>query len=82
MNAELDRRAVHKELFSELASALESSAQRIRAIDPGSLEEARTVGKKQLPTTIGGLLVHVAEHSQRHVGQAIITARMVAAHLK
>jgi uncharacterized damage-inducible protein DinB len=82
MNAELDLRAVHQELFSEQASALESSAKRIRAMDPGSLEEARTVGKEQLATTIGGLLVHVAEHSQRHVGQTIITARTVAAHLK
>jgi uncharacterized damage-inducible protein DinB len=82
MNTELDPRTVHKELFAELASALERSAKRIRAIDPGSLEEARSVGKKQLPTTVGGLLVHVAEHTQRHVGQAITTAKIVAAHLK
>jgi uncharacterized damage-inducible protein DinB len=42
------------------------------------LEEARTVGKKQLPTTVGGLLVHVADHTQRHVGQAITTAKIVS----
>jgi len=28
---------------------------------------------------VGGLLVHVAEHTQRHVGQAITTAKIVVA---
>jgi hypothetical protein len=43
------------------------------------MEEERQVGKKQLPTTVGGLLVHVADHTQRHVGQAITTSKIVAA---
>jgi len=32
-----------------------------------------------LPTTVGGLLVHVADHTQRHVGQAVTTAKIVVA---
>jgi len=36
------------------------------------------VGEKHLPTTLGGLLVHIADHTQRHVGQAITTAKVVA----
>jgi uncharacterized damage-inducible protein DinB len=44
-----------------------------------NLDEVRTVGKKQLPTTVAGLLVHIADHTQRHVGQAITTAKIVAA---
>jgi hypothetical protein len=43
------------------------------------LGEARWVGKKRLPSTVGGLLVHIAEHTQRHVGQAITTAKVVRA---
>jgi hypothetical protein len=82
MKAEMNPGAVHKELFSELASALAASARRTRAIDPASLDEARTVGRKQLPTSVGGLLVHVADPTQRHVGQAITTAKVVAAHQK
>lgn len=82
MKTELDPSAVHKELFGELAAAMERSAQRIRAIDPGQLEEPRVVGKRQLPTTVGGLLVHVADHTQRHVGQAITTSKVVRSHLK
>ena len=82
MKTEMDPGAVHKELFSELASALAQSANRIRAIAPASLDEPRAVGRNQLPTTVGGLLVHVAYHTQRHVGQAITTAKVVGAHLK
>jgi uncharacterized damage-inducible protein DinB len=62
-----------------LAAGLASAAERVRAIDPAKLEERRAVGKQRLPTTVGGLLVHVADHTQRHVGQAITTAKVVAA---
>jgi DinB family protein len=82
MKTEVDSDAVHKELFMELTSALASGAQRILAIDPATFEEPRTVGRKQLPTTVGGLLVPVADHTQRHGGQAITTAKIVAAHVK
>ena len=41
------------------------------------LEAARGVGRKQLPTSAGGALVHVADHTQRHVGQVVTTARVV-----
>jgi uncharacterized damage-inducible protein DinB len=82
MKTEMDSGAVHKVLFSELTSALERSAKRIRAIDPASLDDPRTVGRKQLPTSVGGLLVHVADHTQRHVGQAVTTAKVVTAHVK
>jgi len=41
------------------------------------LDEPRAVGKRRLPSTVAGLLVHVADHTQRHVGQAITTAKIV-----
>jgi uncharacterized damage-inducible protein DinB len=64
-------------IFSELESAIESAGRRIRALDPARLEEPRQVGRSELPTTLGGLLVHVADHTQRHVGQAITTAKLL-----
>ena len=70
--------AIDKEL-SELRSALESAAQRVRALAGQDLEAARAVGRQLLPTSLGGLLVHLAEHTQRHVGQAITTAKLVRA---
>jgi len=50
----------------------------IRALDPAVLPEPRGVGRKRLPTTVGGLLTHIAEHTQRHVGQAISAAKWAA----
>jgi len=35
------------------------------------------VGRAMLPSTVGGLLIHCAEHTQRHVGQAVTTAKVV-----
>jgi uncharacterized damage-inducible protein DinB len=66
-------------LFTELNSALAKSMIRIQAFDASLFELIRVVGRKQLPTTVAGLLVHVADHTQRHVGQAITTAKLVMA---
>ena len=79
LKTELDSGATRDELFAEIESALARSATRIRAIDASRLDETRKVGKKELPTTVGGLLVHVADHTQRHVVQAITTAKIVRA---
>jgi uncharacterized damage-inducible protein DinB len=77
MKAELSPGATHGELFSELDHALQLSDKRIRAFSVEDIEQARTIGRQQLPTTVGGILVHVADHTQRHVGQAITTAKLV-----
>lgn len=79
MKTELSPGATRNELLAELVVGFSKSARRIRAFSAQQLEEHRTVGKKQLPTTVGGLLVHVADHAQRHVGQAITTAKIVMA---
>jgi hypothetical protein len=79
LESELGAMATAQELFSEFEVALGAAAARIRALVSIPLDEARQVGRKALPTTVGGLLVHVAEHTQRHVGQAITTAKVVRA---
>jgi hypothetical protein len=48
----------------------------IRALDPAIFADSRRVGRKQLPTTVMGLVVHLAEHTQRHVGELIVTAKV------
>ena len=77
LKLEMDSGARRDDLFSELASAILKSAARIRAIEVKEFEQSRSVGKKSLPTTVAGLLVHIADHTQRHVGQAITTAKIV-----
>jgi hypothetical protein len=56
--------------------AFDQSEQTIRELDPAVLGAARAVGRKQLPTTVIGLVVHLAEHTQRHVGELIVTAKL------
>jgi uncharacterized damage-inducible protein DinB len=79
LKAEFDADARRSELFAELHATLEKSIERIRALDATRLSDAREVGRRRRPTTVGGLLIHVAEHTQRHVGQAITTAKIVTA---
>jgi uncharacterized damage-inducible protein DinB len=79
LKTELSPSATKTDLFAELSAACKKSAQRIHQLASTDLEATRTVGGKHLPTTVGGLLVHVADHTQRHVGQAITTSKFVVA---
>jgi hypothetical protein len=76
---EMDPGPGREELLRRVDESLRSSEQTIRALDPAVLEQPRAVGRKRLPTTAAGLLVHLAEHTQRHVGAAIVTAKLVSA---
>ncbi len=51
----------------------------LRATDPDTLLEHRGVGRRALPSTVLGLLFHVAEHTRRHAGQVVATAGIIAA---
>jgi hypothetical protein len=66
--------ASREELLAELDSAFKRAELVVRSIDPATLRDPREVGRKRLPTTVIGLLTHIAEHTQRHVGQAITAA--------
>ena len=65
------------ELLPLVDQSLEKSEGELRQIDPASLYAARVVGRRALPTTVLGLIVHLAEHTQRHLGQAIIIAKLL-----
>jgi uncharacterized damage-inducible protein DinB len=66
------------QLLAALDRAFRNAEAVIRTMDPATLADARTVGRKRLPTTVIGLLTHIAEHTQRHVGQAITAAKLAA----
>jgi hypothetical protein len=63
------------ELLARIDRVFRRAEETIRAFDPARLAEAREVGRQRLPTTAMGLLIHIAEHTQRHVGQAISAAK-------
>jgi uncharacterized damage-inducible protein DinB len=79
LESELSAEANGGELFAEFAAALDQATSRVRALVSVPLDGLRKVGRREVPTTVGGLLVHVADHTQRHVGQAITTAKIVLA---
>jgi len=63
-------------LLALVEHSLSRSEDRLRQIDPASIYDARSVGRRALPTTVIGLLVHLAEHTQRHLGQAITLSKL------
>ena len=65
------------DLIAEIHSALAVCEGRLRQIKPEDIFERRTVGRQHLPTTVIGLLVHLAEHTQRHLGQAITLSQIL-----
>jgi uncharacterized damage-inducible protein DinB len=64
-------------LVREARAAAASALAQVRATPREALLEPRAVGRRQLPSTVLGLLHHAAEHATRHTGQAITTARIV-----
>jgi uncharacterized damage-inducible protein DinB len=64
------------ELLEAFDLQVERALNQLRAMDAQTLTDTRMVGRKQLPSTVLGLLFHAAEHVQRHVGQLLVTARM------
>jgi hypothetical protein len=66
-------------LIRDTQAAMARAIDVLRATPRDTLLEPRAVGRKALPSTVIGLLCHVAEHTQRHVGQCIVTSKVVRA---
>jgi uncharacterized damage-inducible protein DinB len=67
-------------LLDHLEQNVQLYLQQLAHTSESSLIEPRTIGRKALPTTHLGLLFHAAEHTQRHLGQLLVTARVVKAN--
>jgi uncharacterized damage-inducible protein DinB len=67
------------ELLAEVEASFSNAAERIRTLATANFDTPRGVGRKQLPTSIGGALIHVADHTQRHTGQVVTTAKVLRA---
>jgi uncharacterized damage-inducible protein DinB len=66
-------------LLGEVKASFSNAFDRIRTLAGADFNLFRGVGRKQLPTSIGGALIHVADHTQRHVGQVVTTAKVLKA---
>jgi uncharacterized damage-inducible protein DinB len=75
VTAEQEPTADRAMLLTELDRVFSAAEAVVRGIDPATLADPREVGRQRLPTTVIGLLTHIAEHTQRHTGQAIVCAK-------
>jgi hypothetical protein len=69
-----------KHLVTLAQARIDFMLDALRRTPDATLFDARTVGRAQLPTNVFGLLFHIAEHTQRHTGQVIATAKMARAN--
>lgn len=74
-----DERETLTALLDEVKASFANATARVRALANADMNSFRGVGRKQMPTSVGGLLVHVADHTMRHVGQVVTTAKVLKA---
>ena len=66
----------HAELLRGVSTSIERVLAALAELEPADLHVPRLVGRAGLPSTVLGLLFHIAEHTQRHTGQIVTTAKI------
>ena len=66
-----------KGLLTRFNNQVNKALTQLKNIEEKNLLEPRGVGRKQIPSNQLGLLFHAAEHTQRHVGQLLVTIRIL-----
>lgn len=79
LSVELEPGMTVPSMLAEFRITLREAEVRVAALPLAEIDQPRWVGGKRLPTTLAGLLVHLADHTQRHAGQAVTTAKLLVA---
>ena len=66
------------DLLQQFNSQVNAAIEQLKNTKEESVFETRYVGRKQIPSNMLGLLFHAAEHTQRHTGQLLVTARILS----
>lgn len=66
-----------EQLLEDWHNAVEAALRQLASTPATTLSQPRLVGRKQLPSTVLGLLFHAAEHASRHTGQIVTTSKLV-----
>ncbi|HUQ97503.1 MAG TPA: DinB family protein [Chitinophagaceae bacterium] len=69
--------ATTQQLVAAFAKQVETALLQLQQANEATLLETRNVGRAGLPSTTLGLYVHAAEHTMRHTGQVLVTARIL-----
>jgi uncharacterized damage-inducible protein DinB len=65
------------DLVQQFNLQVDSAMQQLSETDESILTQVRGVGQAQLPSTVIGLYVHAAEHTMRHLGQLLVTVKIL-----
>ena len=76
LRAEHEPGASRAELLTAAQASLARAEKLIRDVPPREFGAPRFIGRKRIETTAIGLIIHMAEHTQRHVGQLIVLCRL------
>ena len=80
MKAEGDPLRTNKttsDLLKDFDKLVDKALKELQDIKEEELTQPRSVGRAQFPSTVMGLLFHAAEHTMRHLGQLIVTVKVV-----
>lgn len=67
-----------EQLIEKAVAGINEALEALKITPPDTLFEPRFVGRKKLETNVFGLLFHIAEHTARHTGQIVTTAKIVS----
>jgi uncharacterized damage-inducible protein DinB len=66
-----------QQLIQQFEQKVNAAIGQLKKTDETKITGHRSVGRKALPSTVMGLLFHAAEHTMRHVGQLLVTVRLI-----
>ncbi|CAH0995912.1 hypothetical protein EMA8858_02040 [Emticicia aquatica] len=66
-----------QQLVEAFNQQVEEAIVQLKNTDESILTEVRGVGRAKIPSTVIGLLFHAAEHTTRHLGQLLVTSKVV-----
>jgi len=75
----LQQATTSEELIERLGQQVQRILEQFKNTGEAGLTDVRTVGRKALPSTVQGLLFHAAEHTMRHLGQLLVTVKVIKA---
>jgi hypothetical protein len=64
-------------LIDTFSKQVDDAISQLSEMDETELKTTRGVGRAQLPSTVIGLYVHAAEHTMRHLGQLLVTVKIL-----
>lgn len=70
-------KATVADLVQSFNTQIDKALKELQQKKDETLFEFRSVGRAKLPSTVIGLLFHATEHTMRHLGQLIVTVKVV-----